>query len=96
MSTSNNTSNNSNNTFLLLSIRAKVTFDGSNFNDWIRNTQMALHFEDKEYVLDKELNKINESKSTPEEIAEYKAHCKDATKVTCNMVATMTLELHQF
>lgn len=48
---------------------------------------MALRFDDKEYVLDKELNEIDESKSTTEEIAEYKAHCMDVTKVVCIMVA---------
>ena len=57
---------------------------------------MALCYEDKEYVLNKELNEIHETKATPEEIAEYRAHCKDATNVSCIMVATMTPELQQF
>ncbi|XP_023768339.1 uncharacterized protein LOC111916919 [Lactuca sativa] len=57
---------------------------------------MSLRFEDKEYVLEKELNEIDESKATPEEIAEYRTHYKDATKVSCIMVATMTPELQRF
>ena len=100
MSSSNNifvsSNNNSSNTFLLLSIYAKVTCDGSNFNDWIRNLRMALRFEDKDYDLDKELDEIDESKSTLKEIDEHKAHVKDTTKVSCIMVATMTPELQRF
>ena len=98
MSTSNNASgspNNSSNTFSLLIICTKVTFDGSTFNDLIFNIRMALWFKDKEYIIYKELNKIVESHATPEEVAEYKAHHKDATKVSCIVVATITHELQQ-
>ena len=73
MSISNNASgsnsNNNTNHFLLLSICLKVTFDGSNYNDWICNIKMALRFEDKEYVIEKEINEIDETKATPEQIA---------------------------
>ena len=79
-----------------MNICAMITFDGSNFNDWIRNIRMALRYEEKEYVLDKQLNEIDEAKSTPEHIVEYKAHKKDKTKVSCIMVATMIPELHRF
>ena len=54
---------------------------------------MALRFEDKEYVLEKELNEIDETKANPEEIVEYRIHCNDATKVSFIMVATITPEL---
>ena len=96
MSTSNNasgSSNNSANSFSLLNINARITFDSSNFYDWIQHIRMGLRYEHKEYVIDKELNKIEETKATPKEIAEYRAHYKDATKVSCIMVATMTPEL---
>ncbi|XP_023758608.1 uncharacterized protein LOC111907046 [Lactuca sativa] len=95
-SSSSNNNNNSLNTISLLSIYSKVTFDGTNFNDWMRNIRMTLRFDDKEYVLEKEMNEIDESKATPEEIVDYKTHCKDATKVSCIMVATMTPELQRF
>nr|KAJ0214793.1 hypothetical protein LSAT_V11C400212970 [Lactuca sativa] len=50
-------------------------------NDGIRNIRMVTRCEDKEYVLDKELKEIDESSATPEEIAEFRTHEKDATKV---------------
>ncbi|KAL7607834.1 hypothetical protein Lser_V15G09770 [Lactuca serriola] len=57
---------------------------------------MALRYEDKEEILDKELVEINESTTTPKEITEYKAQCKEATKVSCIMLATITPELQKF
>ena len=54
---------------------------------------MDLHFGDKEYVLEKPLDEIDEEKATPEEMVAYKKHYNDATKVACIMVAIMTLEL---
>ena len=82
--------------FSLLNICAKVVMDGSNYNDWMRNIKMALRFEDKEYVLEKELKELDESKATPEEYAAYKKHYDDATKVACIMVATMSPELQRY
>jgi hypothetical protein len=98
MSTPNDASgsSSSNHNFSLLNICSKVTLDGTNYNDWMRNIKMALRFEDKEYVLDKELGEIDEEIATPEELATYKKHYVDATKVACIMVATMTPELQKF
>ena len=56
---------------------------------------MVTRYEDKEYVLDKELKELDESSATPKEIAEYQAHERDATKVACIMLATMTAELQK-
>ena len=64
----------SNHNFALLSICSKVTLDGTNYNDWLHNIKMALRFEDKEYVLEKPLDEIDEESATPEEIAAYKKH----------------------
>ncbi|CAH1441953.1 unnamed protein product [Lactuca virosa] len=44
--------------FSLLNICSKVVMDGSNYNDWMRNSKMALRFENKEYVLEKELKSL--------------------------------------
>ena len=49
---------------------------------------MITRYEDKEYVLDKELKEIDESTATPQEIADFEAHERDATKVACIMMAT--------
>lgn len=90
---SGSSSNPSNHNFSLLSICAKVILDGSNYNDWMRNIKMTLHFEDKDYVLEKPLDEIDEESATPKHIVAYKKHYNDATKVACIMVATMTHEL---
>lgn len=85
----------SNHNFSLLNICAKVILDGSNYNDWMRNIKMDLCFEDKEYVLEKPLDDIDEESATTEQIVAYKKHYNDATKVSCIMVATMTPELQR-
>ena len=74
--------------FSLMNLCGKVTFDGSNFNEWIRNIRMITRYEDKEYVLNKELKENDEATATPEEFVELIAHEKDATKVSCIMLAT--------
>ena len=48
-------SSNPNSSFTHMNLCGKVTFDGSNFNEWIINIWMITRYEDKEYVLDKEL-----------------------------------------
>ncbi|KAI3700614.1 hypothetical protein L2E82_45250 [Cichorium intybus] len=62
----------------------------------MRNIKMALRFEDREYVLEKELIEVDPDTATPEEYASYKKHYGNATKVACIMVATMVLELQRF
>ena len=74
MLTPNNASGSSSNNFPLLNICSNVTFDGTNYNDWMWNIKMALCFEDKDYVLDKELLEIDETIATPEEQAKYRRH----------------------
>ena len=64
-------SSSSNNNFSLLNICTKVQLDGTNHNDWMHNIKMALRFEDKEYVLEKTLDEIDEMKATPKEVAAY-------------------------
>ncbi|KAI3790891.1 hypothetical protein L2E82_04298 [Cichorium intybus] len=80
----------------ILSICSKVTLDGTSYNDWMRNIKMSLRFEDKEYVLEKELVEVDQETATPEECASFKKHYDDATKVACIMVATMVPELQRF
>ena len=61
----------------------------------MRNINMALHFEDKEYFVTKPLNEIDETKATPEEMTAYEKHYKDAAKVSCIMVAMLTPKLQR-
>ena len=86
---------NPNGSFTLMNLCGKVTFDGSNFSEWTRNIRMITRYEDKEYVLDKELKEIDETTATPQEIADFQAHERDATKVACIMMATMTTKLQK-
>ena len=95
MSSNNAAGSNPTGSFSLMNLCGKVIFDGSNFNEWIRNIRMITRYEDKEYVLDRELKVVNEATATPEELAEFIAHEKDATKVSCIMMATMTPELQK-
>jgi len=91
----NNNNNNASGSFSLMNLCQKVTFDGSNFNEWMRYIRMITRYEDKEYVLDEKLEKIIPDVATPEELAAFEAHERDATKVHCIMLATMNLELQK-
>ncbi|KAL7597476.1 hypothetical protein Lser_V15G30016 [Lactuca serriola] len=98
MSNSNNNNasgSTSSGSFSLMNLCGRVIFDRSNFNDWIYNIRMVTRYKDKEYVLDKELKEVNINIATPEEIAAFEAHKRDATKVHCIMLATMTTELQK-
>ncbi|CAH1435647.1 unnamed protein product [Lactuca virosa] len=95
MSSNNASGSNPTGSFSLMNLCGRVIFDGSNFMDWIWNIRMVTRYEDKEYVLDKELKELDETTATPEEVAEYMTHERDATKVACIMMATMTAELQK-
>ena len=75
MSIPNNASgSNPSSSFSLMNLVGKTIFDGSNFNDWIRNIRMALRYDDKEYILHKVLKEIDEQTTTLEPIEEYGVH----------------------
>ena len=57
---------------------------------------MALQFENKEFVLKKELTEVEEGTTTLEEYASYQNNYDDETKVDCIMIATMTLSYRDF
>ena len=96
MSIPNNASgSNPSSSFSLMNLVGRTIFDGSNFNDWIRNIHITLRYEDKEYVIDKDLKEIDEQTATPEQIEEYRVHERDASKVSCIMISTMTVELQK-
>ena len=94
---SNNVASGSNPTdsFSLMKLCGRVIFDGTNFNDCIRNIRLVTRYEEQEYVIDKGLKVIDVFSATLEEIVEYTSHDKDATKVSCIMLATMTTELQK-
>ena len=79
--------------FSLLSTMSKVTFDDTNYIDWIHNIKMDLLFEGKEYILEEKLVEIDEATATPKQLASYKKYYDDATKVACIKVATLIPKL---
>ncbi|KAI3511597.1 hypothetical protein L1887_18752 [Cichorium endivia] len=89
-------SHNNHNFSSILSLCSKVTLDGTNFNDWMRNIKMAIRFEDKEYALEKELIEINEQNATPEELASYKKHYDDTTKRLASWSPLWSLNCRDF
>ena len=92
MSNPNAVGSNPSGSLSIMNLCGRMIFDGSNFNNWIRNIWMVTRYKDKEYILDKELKEVDEATSTPEENVEYRAHQKDVTKVSCVMLANMRVE----
>ena len=56
---------------------------------------MVTRYEEKEFFLDEKLKEINLKTATAEENAYFEAHERDATKVRCIMLATITTELQK-
>ena len=73
-----------------------MTLDGTNYNDWMRNIKIPLRYKGKEYALEKQVVEIDEATASPKEIATYKKHYDDTTKVACHMVATVIPKLQKF
>ena len=57
---------------------------------------MTLRYENKEYILENPIPKIDELTATPEELAIYNQPTEYTTKLACIMVATMVPELKKF
>ena len=78
-----------------MSLCQKVTFDGTNFSEWIRYIRTIARYEDKEYVLDEKLEKINPEIATSAEMTAFETHERDAMKVHCIMITTMNAEFQK-
>lgn len=59
----------------------------------MQNLKTTPRYENKEYVLDNQISKIDLDTATHNEIATYKQHVDDTTKVSCIMIATTSLDL---
>ena len=46
--------------FSLLSVLGRERLTGPNYMDWMRNLRFTLRYENKEYVLDEQIPKIND------------------------------------
>ena len=83
-----------NSNFSLLSVLGRERLTGPNYMDWMRNLRFTLRYENKEYVLDEQIPKIDDD-STQEEIEAHRKHYDDANKVSCIMASSMSPELQR-
>ncbi|KAL0394700.1 UNVERIFIED_CONTAM: hypothetical protein Slati_4436200 [Sesamum latifolium] len=65
-------------------------FNGTNYNDWLRNLRIVLNFENQTYVLDKSLPVTLSEGSTPKERVTFERWQEDNRKVRSIVLALMT------
>ncbi|KAL0445933.1 UNVERIFIED_CONTAM: hypothetical protein Slati_1721200 [Sesamum latifolium] len=70
-------------------------FNGTNYNDWLRNLRIVLDFENQGYVLDKPLPTALPEGSSPEERVTFNKWHEDNRKVRSIILASMTNEIQK-
>ncbi|KAL0439344.1 UNVERIFIED_CONTAM: hypothetical protein Slati_2417400 [Sesamum latifolium] len=70
-------------------------FNGTNYNDWLRNLRIVLDFENQDYILDKPLHAILAEGSLPEECLTFEKWHEDNRKVRSIILASMTNEIQK-
>ncbi|KAL0278085.1 UNVERIFIED_CONTAM: hypothetical protein Sradi_7296700, partial [Sesamum radiatum] len=70
-------------------------FNGTNYNDWLRNLRIVLDFENQTYVLDKPLPVTLPEGSTPEERVTFERWREDNRKVRSVVLASMTNDIQK-
>ncbi|KAL0434840.1 UNVERIFIED_CONTAM: Retrovirus-related Pol polyprotein from transposon RE2 [Sesamum radiatum] len=70
-------------------------FNGTNYNDWLRNLRIVLDFENQGYVLDKPLPVTLPEGSSPEERLTFEKWYEDNRKVRSIILASMTNEIQK-
>ncbi|KAL0359919.1 UNVERIFIED_CONTAM: hypothetical protein Sangu_0841300 [Sesamum angustifolium] len=65
-------------------------FNGTNYNDWLRNLRIALDFENQGYVLDKPLPMALPKGSSPEERVTFEKWLENNRKVRSIILASIT------
>ncbi|KAL0373447.1 UNVERIFIED_CONTAM: hypothetical protein Sradi_3260400 [Sesamum radiatum] len=68
-------------------------FNGTNYNDWMRNLRIILNFENQCYILDKPLPTTLLEGSSPEERLTFEKWLEDNCKVRSIILASMTNEI---
>ncbi|VFQ90745.1 unnamed protein product [Cuscuta campestris] len=87
--------NNNTNNLSLRSILEKDKLNGTNFVDWKYNLSIALHIDEKEYVLEKPIPPTPLANAPKVVKDAYEKYVKDENQVSCVMLATMTAELQK-
>ncbi|KAL0361596.1 UNVERIFIED_CONTAM: hypothetical protein Sradi_3844100 [Sesamum radiatum] len=70
-------------------------FNGTHYNDWLRNLRIVLDFENQGYVLDKPLPTALPKGSSPEERVTFDKWHEDNRKVRSIILASMTNEIQK-
>ncbi|KAL0451445.1 UNVERIFIED_CONTAM: hypothetical protein Slati_1122600 [Sesamum latifolium] len=70
-------------------------FNGTNYNDWLRNLKIVLDFENQGYVLDKTLSTALPEGSSPEVRVTFNKWLEDNRKVRSIILASMTNEIQK-
>ncbi|KAL0411871.1 UNVERIFIED_CONTAM: hypothetical protein Slati_3776800, partial [Sesamum latifolium] len=70
-------------------------FNGTNYNDWLRNLKIVLDFENQTYVLDMYLPRALPEESTHEERLTFEKWHKDNRKVCSIVLASMTNDIQK-
>ncbi|KAL0293533.1 UNVERIFIED_CONTAM: hypothetical protein Scaly_3140500 [Sesamum calycinum] len=70
-------------------------FNGTIYNDWLRNLRIILDFENQSYVLDKPLSKALPEGSSPEEHIMFEKWLEDNRKVCTIIVASMINDIQK-
>ncbi|KAL0394791.1 UNVERIFIED_CONTAM: hypothetical protein Slati_4445300 [Sesamum latifolium] len=70
-------------------------FNGTNYNDWLRNLMIVLDFENQTYVLDKPLPITLLEGSTPEERVTFERWQEGNRKVRSVILASMTNDIQK-
>ncbi|KAL0395401.1 UNVERIFIED_CONTAM: hypothetical protein Slati_4506300, partial [Sesamum latifolium] len=70
-------------------------FNGTNYNDWLRNLRIVLDFENQGYVLDKPLPTSLPKGSSSEERLTFNKWLEDNHKVRSIILASMTNEIQK-
>ncbi|KAL0329166.1 UNVERIFIED_CONTAM: hypothetical protein Sradi_4903300 [Sesamum radiatum] len=68
-------------------------FNGTNYNDWLRNMRIVLDFENQGYVLDKQLPAALPEGSSHKECITFEKWLEDNYKVCSVILASMTNEI---
>ncbi|KAL0367097.1 UNVERIFIED_CONTAM: hypothetical protein Sradi_3599800 [Sesamum radiatum] len=70
-------------------------FNGTNYNEWLRNLRIVVDFENQGYVLDKPLLTALLEGSSPEERLTFDKWLKDNCKVRSIILGSMTNEIQK-
>ncbi|KAL0355711.1 UNVERIFIED_CONTAM: hypothetical protein Sradi_4018000 [Sesamum radiatum] len=70
-------------------------FNGTNYDDWLRNLKIVLDFGNQGYVLDKPLLTALPEGSLPEERLTFEKWHEDNRKVRCIILTSMTNEIQK-